>query len=94
MLLEQLNQLNLKVFWHDLEKEFGVTNPTMTVSIKSMQKKGLIDKVKSEKDGRYYRLLLTETGKKLYPKCMAVYTEVEAMCDSILTNEEKDQFIK
>ncbi|GHV99723.1 hypothetical protein lacNasYZ03_04700 [Lactobacillus nasalidis] len=25
---------------------------------------------------------------------MAVYTEVEAMCDSILNNEEKDQFIK
>lgn len=110
LLSKQLAQLNLsnvqalviiylsnndrEVFQRDLEKEFGVTNPTMTVSLKSMQKKGLIDKVKSEKDGRYYRLLLTESGKQLYPKCMAVYTEVEAMCDSVLTSEERDTFVK
>lgn len=69
LLSRQLSQLNLsniqalviiylsnndgEVFKRDLEKEFGVSNPTM-----------------------------------------AVYAEVEAMCDSILTNGEKVQFIK
>lgn len=69
LLSRQLSQLNLsniqalviiylsnndgEVFQRDLEKEFGISNPTM-----------------------------------------AVYVEVEAMCDSILTNGEKDQFIR
>ena len=36
------NKTNSEVFQKDLEKEFGVTNPTMTVSIKSMIKKDLL----------------------------------------------------
>lgn len=89
-----LSNTDQEIFQRDLEQEFGVTNPTMTVSIKSMQKKGLIDKEKSSKDGRYYRLLLTEKGQHLYPKCMAIYSEIEAMYDNILTAEEEALYLK
>lgn len=82
-----------EVVQRDLEKEFGVTNPTMTMSLKSMQKKGLIIKTQSQKDKRAHSILLTEMGKKLYPQCLATYTEIEATYQSILSKDEQQKFI-
>lgn len=82
------DNINQEVFQKNLEKEFGVTNPTMTVSLKSMQAKGLIVKEKSKVDGRYYRLVLTTKGKNLYPKCISIYTEIDALHRTILSKEE------
>jgi DNA-binding MarR family transcriptional regulator len=83
-----------ETFQKDLEKEFGVSTPTMTQSIKSMTKKELIKKDRSKKDKRYYALLLTDKGKMLYPKCMAIYTEIESLLDSAFSKSEKANFIK
>ena len=47
----------------DLERQFDVSNPTMTQSIQSMKKKELITKTKSQADGRYYALTLTDKGR-------------------------------
>ena len=76
----------------DLEKQFGVSNPTMTQSIQSMIKKDLITRTRSAKDKRFYALNLSEKGKKLYPKCMATYIELESIIDSVLSKNEKKQF--
>nr|WP_209687604.1 MarR family transcriptional regulator [Lactobacillus colini] len=78
----------------DLEIAFGVTNPTMTISLKSMIKKGLIIKERSNLDKRVYALNLTTEGKNLYPKCLSIYTEVEAIYASILTKEEITEFTR
>ena len=40
-----------EIFQKNLEKEFGLSNPTVTASVKSMEAKGLVKKVKSQKDG-------------------------------------------
>ncbi|MEE6712264.1 MarR family winged helix-turn-helix transcriptional regulator [Pediococcus acidilactici] len=77
----------------DLERQFDVSNPTMTQSIQSMKKKELITKTKSQADGRYYALTLTDKGRKLYPKCMAIYTEIQSIIDSVLSEAEKKALI-
>ncbi|WP_010010277.1 MarR family winged helix-turn-helix transcriptional regulator [Loigolactobacillus coryniformis] len=78
----------------DLEREFGLTNPTMTASLKSMLKKGLISKTKSETDGRYYKLALTDAGAALYTPASSVYEELQGLFDSILTPEESDHYVE
>jgi len=86
------NKTNSEVFQKDLEKEFGVTNPTMTVSIKSMIKKDLLFKEKSLKDGRYFSIHLTEKGASMYQDCMKVYEKVDNANKGILTPEEEEEY--
>lgn len=76
------------VFQIDLEKEFGLTNPTMTASIKSMITKDMVIKEKSKQDGRYYNLSLTEKGKELFPKCEQIYFDIDQLFSNILEEEE------
>lgn len=82
------NNMKKEIYQKDLEKEFGVTNPTMTVSLKSMQSKGLLLKEKSSNDRRFYKLALTSKGQLLYPKCLAIYTEIEALHKTVLSDHE------
>ena len=77
-----------EIFQKNLEKEFGLSNPTVTASVKSMEAKGLVKKVKSQKDGRYYILSLENKGMQLAPKCNAIYEEIESQLKELLTNEQ------
>ena len=65
-----------------------MSNPTVTASVKSMEAKGLVKKVKSQKDGRYYILSLENKGMQLAPKCNAIYEEIESQLKELLTNEQ------
>lgn len=86
------NNDDKETFQKNLEIEFGVTNPTMTVSLKSMISKGLIIKTKSISDGRYYSLHLTSAGKEMYEKCMSVYKNIEEINKSILNDKEEQEY--
>ena len=77
-----------EIFQKNLEKEFGLSNPTVTASVKSMEAKGLVRKVKSQKDGRYYILSLENKGMQLAPKCNTIYEEIESQLKELLTNEQ------
>lgn len=77
-----------EVFQKTLEKEFGLSNPTVTASVKSMEAKKLVKKIKSVKDGRYYALILENSGKELAPKCSEIYEEIENGLKKILTTEQ------
>lgn len=77
-----------EIFQKNLEKEFGLSNPTVTASVKSMEAKGLVKKVKSQKDGRYYILSLENKGMQLAPKCNTIYEEIESQLKELLTNEQ------
>lgn len=48
-----------------LENHLNLTNPTITVMIKTMTKKGLIRRERIEEDGRKYRLFLTDRAKEV-----------------------------
>lgn len=77
-----------EIFQKNLEKEFGLSNPTVTASVKSMEAKGLVKKVKSQKDGRYYILSLENKGMQLAPKCNTIYEKIESQLKELLTNEQ------
>lgn len=75
-----------------LEKTFGLTNPTVTVSIRSLVNKGIIERKQDPDDGRYYRLSLTEKGKTLYAPCVKAFLEANEFLSGKLTKEEAEQF--
>lgn len=82
----------LPVYQRALEKKFGLTNPTVTASIKSLVNKGIVLRTQDPDDGRYFRLSLTELGKSLYEPCVSAFCEVNSTVDAILTEQERSQF--
>lgn len=46
----------------NLSREFGISPPTVSDSIKTLEKKGLIKKERNPEDRRNYNLVLTEKG--------------------------------
>lgn len=74
-----------------LEDCMHLSNPTITVLIQNMCKKGLIKKEKVPEDGRKYRLTLTKKTKDLCAEAFAeMITEEQHIFDGI-TAEEKHQ---
>lgn len=81
------------VYQSTLEKKFGLTNPTVTSSVRSLVRKGIVRRVQDPDDGRYYRLYLTEEGKSLYEPCVELYARAERELRTRLTDEECDQLL-
>ena len=88
ILIYLLENESEEVFQKTLEIEFGLSNPTVTASLNSMESKGLLVKKKSEQDGRFYSLFLTEEGRAIAPKCSSIYEENEKELNSILTKSQ------
>ena len=84
---------DLPAYQRALEKTFGLTNPTVTASIKSLVNKGIVRREQDPDDGRYFRLYLTERGKALYEPCVDAFLEVNRALEERLTEEERQQFI-
>lgn len=60
-----------------LEDHMYLSNPTITVLIQNMMKKGLVYREKIPTDGRKYRILLTEKARELDETCYAELLAVE-----------------
>lgn len=74
-----------------LEDCMHLSNPTITVLIQNMCKKGLIKKEKVPEDGRKYRLTLTQKTKDLCAEAFAEMTVEEQNIFAGVTPEEKRQ---
>ena len=77
-----------------LESSFGLTNPTVTASLKSLVAKNIIYRQQDEKDGRYYQLHLTEYGKTLVDPCADAFLESNEELTKKLTAEEIHQLVE
>ena len=58
-----------------------------------MEKKNYITMESVESDARLKKLVLTETGIELHYKIENMITKNETLLDSLLTKEEKKQFL-
>lgn len=72
----------------DIEKEFNLKNPTVTGLLNRLEEKGYIKRVKSEKDKRYKKLALTESGREILEKGKSKAEENEVKLLKTLTKEE------
>lgn len=75
-------------------KELAVTTGTLTISVNSLVKKGLVERVRSEEDRRVVLVSLSESGKAAYEHHQKFHKKmVDAVVES-LTEEEKDVLAK
>ena len=81
------------VYQKDIENAFSIARSTVTSILKLMEKKNYITRESVESDARLKKLVLTETGIELHYKIENMITKNETLLDSLLTKEEKIQFL-
>ena len=81
------------IYQKDIENAFSIARSTVTSILKLMEKKNYITRESVESDARLKKLVLTETGIELHYKIENMITKNETLLDSLLTKEEKKQFL-
>lgn len=81
------------VYQKDIENAFSIARSTVTSILKLMEKKNYITRQSVESDARLKKLVLTETGVELHYKIDNMIIRNEKLLDSLLTKEEKTQFL-
>lgn len=72
----------------EIAKKIHVSPSSVTVSIKRMQKAGLVEKSPNENDLRYNKIKITERGKEVLRKCEAEFNMIDSKMFSGFTDEE------
>lgn len=75
----------------ELAKILQITPATLAVTVKRMEKAGLVTRKQDEKDQRVFRVYLTEEGKEKVQKAKEIMGNVEEDCFGKLSEEEKEQ---
>ncbi len=76
----------------ELAEEIGADNVTMVRIVDYLSDKGLIKRVQSKDDRRYYNLILTDKAQRVLPKIKAAFEEANAICFNGFKSGEKEEF--
>ena len=81
------------VYQKDIEEEFNIRRSSVSSVLQLLEKKGYIERVSVEKDGRLKKIVLTGTGKLIQEKVHSLIQEGEKRLKDELTEEELNLFI-
>ncbi len=87
-----LEHSNTAVYQRDIEAAFGITRSTVTGMMQLMEKNGLIERKSVPHDSRLKQVCITENGRSLHRKIVAVIEASEQQLLKELTTEEADAF--
>lgn len=75
----------------DLAEALNVTTPSIAVSVKRLEKGGMITKTINEKDNRYNQIELTDEGKKSAKVCEDIFETINDKMFNGFSKEEMTQ---
>jgi DNA-binding MarR family transcriptional regulator len=75
----------------ELAEALNVTTPSIAVSVKRLEKVGMITKKINEKDNRYNQITLTESGEKSAEVCEEIFDTLNTRMFSGFTRHELNQ---
>ena len=78
----------------DIEKEFGLRPPTVTETLKTLEKKDLIRRIPDENDGRKKKIIITEKTLSMDDGVKWQVEKSEKVLLQGITKEEQEQFMK
>lgn len=77
----------------ELSQTFNIDKGNITKSIKRLEDRGFLYKVKDLQDKRAYNIYLTEKGKELKPVILNVLDKLDALLSQNLSQEEYNQLL-
>jgi DNA-binding MarR family transcriptional regulator len=78
----------------ELSHRVRIEQPTMAVTLKRMERDGLVERVPDPSDGRRARVMLTERARRLEKDLTTAAREVNAIAVEGLTPAEADAFMR
>jgi DNA-binding MarR family transcriptional regulator len=75
----------------ELAEALNVTTPSIAVSVKRLEKVGMITKKINEKDNRYNQIALTESGEKSALVCEEIFDTINSRMFNGFNDEELAQ---
>lgn len=82
------------IYQVDIEKEFGLRPPTVTETLKSLEKKDLIRRIPDENDGRKKKIIITEKTLSMDDGVKGQVEKSEKVLLQGIKKEEQEQFMK
>lgn len=82
------------IYQVDIEKEFGLRPPTVTETLKVLEKKDLIKRIADENDGRKKKLIVTDKTLSMNEGVRWQVETSEAVLLQGISEQERNQFIK
>lgn len=77
----------------ELSQTFNIDKGNITKSIKRLEARGFLYKVKDSQDRRAYNIYLTEKGQELKPVIFNVLDKLDALLSQNLSKEEYNQLL-
>ena len=84
---------DIEVNQKKLEEELGVNKSTISETLNTMEKQGLIKRVVSTTDERVKKIETTECSKERFAEMKKTHKEVNDHITSCLSKEELEQFL-
>ena len=78
----------------DLADDMGITLPSVTIAVNKLVKKGYVNKIKAESDGRVVLATLTKQGLKMDSIHRYFHENMVRSVEKEFTAEEKELLIK
>lgn len=91
-LLMTLARLGNNVSQRDLAETLNITPAAVAVTLKKLEKNGLVGRKMAEKDNRYNEVVLTEKGKKIVKESYKVFKYADEKMFDGFSMEELDTF--
>ncbi|MBR6683546.1 MAG: MarR family transcriptional regulator [Firmicutes bacterium] len=91
-LLMNLARLGNNVSQRDLAETLNITPAAVAVTLKKLEKNGLVGRKMAEKDNRYNEVILTEKGKKIVKESYKVFKYADEKMFDGFSKEELDAF--
>ena len=91
-LLMNLARLGNNVSQRDLAETLNITPAAVAVTLKKLEKNGLVGRKMAEKDNRYNEVVLTEKGKKIVKESYKVFKYADEKMFDVFSMEELDAF--
>lgn len=92
--LSKLEKTEGKVKVSDISENLGLPRPSVTKTVKDMEKLGFVEKETTETDGRFVYIKTTRTGRDLVDKCVDEYFGNLSEDLGGITDEDADKMIE
>lgn len=87
----RFNAQDMKATQKELGEMVGISPPTAAISIKRMEKAGILIKMQDKEDLRRNIIALTPKGLKIVDECRSVFEEMDAEMFKTFSMEEREQ---
>lgn len=91
-LLMVLSRTEKNISQRDLAEMLNITPAAVAVTLKKMEKMGLVNRMVAEQDNRYNQVVLTDKGKKIVKESRKIFQYVDEKMFAGFSEEELDAF--